>query len=334
MPKPRILTGARPTGPLHIGHYFGYLKTCLELESKSDMFLMIADIQALTDNWDDTNKVKNAVTEVSLDILSLLKNPEDTKVFIQSQIPQIAELTVLFSNLVTVNRLQRNPTVKTEIIQKEEKFGKDGSSITYGFLGYPVSQTADVSVIRANCIPVGIDQVPILEQAKEILEKFNRIYKTNIFPIPEPKLSETPKILGLDGNGKMSKSLGNTVFLNSTEEETISKIKSAKTDSLTNIDYKPETRPEVSNLLQIYSFVSKITIEQAKNDLKNTRYGAFKIELANQINNYFRDFRKNRLDLSNNPNKVKEILENGKQKTLIEAQKTMTVVREALNINY
>jgi tryptophanyl-tRNA synthetase len=331
---PRILTGARPTGPLHIGHYFGYLKTCLDLELESQMFLMIADVQALTDNWDETNKVSTAVNDVALDILAMLAKPEETVLFIQSQIPQIAELTVFFSNLVTVNRLQRNPTVKTEIAQKQDKFGQNGESITYGFLGYPVSQTADVAVIRADCVPVGIDQVPILEQAKEILERFDRTYNSQIFPNPKPKLSATPKILGLDGNVKMSKSIGNTVFLKATEEETINKIKSAKTDSLTEIGYEPETRPEISNLVQLFSFVTNSTIEEVLIDLKGIRYGDFKIQLAQEINNYFREFRQRRAELANNPQKVKQLLEQGKNKTLIEAEITLKLVRQAMGIDY
>jgi tryptophanyl-tRNA synthetase len=334
MSLPRILTGARPTGPLHIGHYFGYLKTCLELETQSQMFLMIADVQALTDNWDNTNKVSTAVQEVALDILALLQKPEETSIFIQSQIPQIAELTVFFSNLVTVNRLQRNPTVKTEIAQKKERFGEDGESITYGFLGYPVSQTGDVAVIRADCVPVGVDQVPILEQAKEILDKFNRIYKTDIFPNPKPKLSPTPKILGLDGQAKMSKSLGNTVFLKATEEETVTKIKSAKTDSLTSVEFQPETRPEISNLVQLYSFVSNQTIEQAVADVANLRYGDFKVKLATEMNNYFRPFRQRRQELANNPTLIKKYLEQGRLTALKEAEITMQLVRKAMGIDY
>lgn len=333
-PLPRILTGARPTGPLHIGHYFGYLKTCLNLELESEMFLMIADVQALTDNWDETNKVSTAVNDVALDILAMLAKPEETVVFLQSQIPQIAELTVFFSNLVTVNRLQRNPTVKTEISQKQDKFGQDGESITYGFLGYPVSQTADVAVIRANCIPVGIDQVPILEQAKEILERFDRTYNSQIFPNPKPKLSSTPKILGLDGNSKMSKSIGNTIFLKATDEETLTKIKSAKTDSLTQIGYEPDNRPEISNLVQLYSFVTDMTIEEVLTDLKDIRYGDFKVKLGQEINNYFRPFRQRRIELENNPHKVKQLLEQGKNKTFIEAEITMKLVRHAIGIDY
>ena len=334
IPQPRILTGARPTGALHIGHYFGYLKTCLDLELDSQMFLMIADVQALTDNWDDTNKVSSAVNEVALDILAMIQKPESTTVFVQSQIPQIAELTVFFSNLVTINRLQRNPTVKTEIAQKTDKFGQSGESITYGFLGYPVSQTADVAVIRADCIPVGVDQVPVLEQAKEILEKFNRLYNCDIFPNPKPRLSSTPKILGLDGQAKMSKSLGNTIFLKASEEETITKIKSAKTDSLTDIVFEPQTRPEISNLVQLFAFVNNASIEEILSSLKGVRYGDFKLKLAQSTNDYFRDFRARRLELSNNPQLVKQYLQQGKNRTLVEAELTMKQVRCAMGIEY
>jgi tryptophanyl-tRNA synthetase len=330
---PTILTGARPTGPLHIGHYFGYLRTCLDMQSASNMYLMIADVQALTDNWDDSNKVSNAVKEVALDLFSFVEDPTKTTVFCQSMIPQIAELTVYFSNLVTVNRLQRNPTVKTEILQKKEKFGQDGESITFGFLGYPVSQTADVSVIRADCVPVGIDQVPILEQAKEILEKFNKLYFP-VFPAPLPKLSENPKIIGLDGNGKMSKSIGNTVFLSATEEETISKFKSAKTDSFTTLEFDPIGRPEISNLIQLFALSNSLTIEEAVIDLKGVNYGTFKSKLGESFNSYFSAFRARRKELANNPLLLQTLLEEGNRRTLIEAEKTMVLVREAMGINY
>jgi tryptophanyl-tRNA synthetase len=329
-----ILTGDRPTGALHIGHFFGSLTNRLKFQQDYRTFIIIADIQALTDNWDETNKVSNAVLEVATDNLALGLDTDRTTLFIQSQIPQIAELTVLFSNLVTVNRLKRNPTIKTEIEQKKNKFGESGESLTFGFLGYPVSQTADITVVRANLVPVGIDQMPVIEQGIEIIEKFNRLYNCEVFPKFEGKLSIAPKILGLDGGAKMSKSLNNCIYLKDSEDETIAKIKVAKTDFGNTLTFEPETRPEISNLVLLYSLVNNLTIEQAVLDLVGINYGTFKQKLGLDMNNYFREFRQKRNEIANKPQFVREILEIGKQRVLSEAEKTMQMVRKAMGIEY
>jgi tryptophanyl-tRNA synthetase len=329
-----ILTGDRPTGPLHIGHYFGSLSNRLKFEQSYKTFIIIADIQALTDNWDETNKVSNAVLEVATDNLALGLDTNKTTLFIQSQIPQIAELTVLFSNLVTINRLKRNPTIKTEIEQKKNKFGNDGESVTFGFLGYPVSQTADITVVRANLVPVGIDQMPVIEQGIEIIEKFNRLYNSEVFPHFEGKLSTAPKILGLDGGAKMSKSLNNCIYLKDSEDETIAKIKTAKTDSGNTLTFEPKTRPEISNLVLLYSLVNNLSIEQVVQDLVGINYGSFKQKLGTDMNNYFREFRQRRLELAAKPEFVREVLEIGRQRVLVEAEKTMQMVRSAMGIEY
>ena len=175
MDKKRILTGDRPTGRLHIGHYFGSLKTRLEMQENPEYetFILIADVQALTDNFNNPEKVRKNVREVVMDYLSVGINPEKTTIYIQSMIPEVAELTVFYSNLVTIARLERNPTVKTEIAQKKDIFGE---SVTYGFLGYPVSQAADITAFGAEIVPAGDDQEPMVEQAREIVRKFNNIY--------------------------------------------------------------------------------------------------------------------------------------------------------------
>jgi tryptophanyl-tRNA synthetase len=333
MTKKTLLTGDRPTGPLHIGHYFGSLVSRKALENDYQTYIMVADVQALTDNWDEPEKVRRNVLEVTADNLATGLDPAKTTFFIQSQIPQIAELTVFFSNLVTVNRLSRNPTVKTEIEQKKEKFGEDGESVTYGFLGYPVSQTGDITVVRADVIPVGVDQLPMIEQAREIIEKFNRIYG-QVFPLPEAKLSQAPKIIGLDGNSKMGKSLGNAVFLNDSEEATIQKFKTAKTDSVGSLGYDPENRPEVSNLIKIYSLIHDITPHQAVEELGSIQYGAFKLKLAEDFNQYFKEFRQRRAELMAHPEKIKVILEEGRERVTKAAEETMAMVRKSMKIDY
>ena len=205
MNKKRILTGDRPTGRLHIGHYFGSLKNRLELQENPEyeQFILIADVQALTDNFNNPEKVRKNVREVAIDYLSVGIDPNKTTIYIQSMIPETAELTVFYSNLVTIARLQRNPTVKTEIAQKKELFGE---SVTYGFLGYPVSQAADITTFEGELVPVGEDQEPLIEQCREIVRKFNSIYG-EILKEPKAVLSKSKRIKGLDGNEKMGKSL-------------------------------------------------------------------------------------------------------------------------------
>ncbi len=335
-PKPLILTGDRPTGALHIGHYFGSLINRKAMENDYTTFLMVADVQALTDNYDNPAKVRNNVLEVATDNMALGLDMAQTSIFIQSQIPQIAELTVFFSNLVTVSRLQRNPTIKTEISQKKALFGDNGESVTYGFLGYPVSQAADILFMRANCVPVGEDQLPVIEVCRDIVNKFNAIYGngTDIFPMPTAKLSEATRILGLDGNAKMSKSLGNAVYLKDSEEETLKKIKSAKTDSGDTLTFEPKTRPEISNLVLLYAMCNNITTDQAVTDLVGVRYGAFKLKLAECMNAHLREFRFNRKELEANPNMVKQILEQGRIRATQRAEETMKLVRKSMMIDY
>ena len=226
--KKRILSGMRPTGRLHLGHYFGALQNWVRLQDEYDCYFEIADVQALTDNYDNPEKVQKNVREVMMDYLASGIDPKKSTIFIQSMIPEIAELTVFYSNLVTVARLYRNPTVKTEAKQKKELFGNDGESITYGFLGYPVSQAADITAFCGEVIPVGDDQLPMIEQCREIVRKFNHIYG-EILKEPEALLSENTRIKGLDGN-KMSKSLNNAIYLSDTEEEILKKIMGAVTD--------------------------------------------------------------------------------------------------------
>ena len=227
--KKRILTGDRPTGRLHIGHYFGSLKKRVEMQNSGEYepYILIADVQALTDNFNNPEKVRKNVREVAMDYLSVGIDPEKSTIYIQSMIPETAELTVFYSNLVTIARLQRNPTVKTEIAQKRDLFGE---SVTYGFLGYPVSQAADITAFEGELVPVGEDQAPLIEQCKEIVRKFNSIYGEDILKEPEIVLSEGKRIKGLDGNEKMGKSLGNAIYLSDSEDEITKKVMSAVTD--------------------------------------------------------------------------------------------------------
>ena len=218
--KKRIVTGDRPTGRLHIGHYFGSLQNRVKLQDEYETYILIADVQALTDNFNNPEKVRNNVKELVMDYLSVGIDPNKSTIYLQSMIPETAELTVFYSNLVTIARLQRNPTVKTEIAQKKELFGE---SVTYGFLGYPVSQAADITAFGGDIVPAGEDQEPLIEQCREIVRKFNSIYGETLKE-PHTLLSSNKRIKGLDGNEKMGKSLGNAIYLSDSEEEISKKV--------------------------------------------------------------------------------------------------------------
>ncbi len=329
-----LLTGDRPTGPLHIGHYFGSLINRVKMLDEFESYIMVADVQALTDNFNNPEKVHDNVLEVAMDNIASGVDPKKATLFIQSQIPQIAELTVFYSNLVTVNTLKRNPTVKSEIADKRELFGQEGESVTYGFLGYPVSQAADITFCRADIVPVGEDQLPMIELTREIVERFHRIYQCNIFPFPQAKLSDAPRIIGLDGSAKMSKSLNNAVYLKDSPEETSEKLKSAKTDSGSNISYDPKNRPEISNLVMLYGLIHDQSPAEAAKDLQNINYSVFKAKLADDLNKYLAPIRAKRAELEAKPHYVKEVLEMGRQRTLEKAEETMKLVRAAMKINY
>jgi len=202
--KKRILTGDRPTGRLHLGHYVGSLLNRVKLQDEYETYVLIADVQALTDNFDNPEKVRENVLQVAMDNLAVGVDPKKSNIYIQSMIPEIADLTVYYSNLVTIARLQRNPTVKTEISQKKALFGEDGGSVTYGFLGYPISQAADITAFNADLVPVGEDQLPLIEQCREIVRKFNSLYG-EVLKEPEALVGEVARLKGLDGNTKMGK---------------------------------------------------------------------------------------------------------------------------------
>jgi tryptophanyl-tRNA synthetase len=223
--KKTMLTGDRPTGNLHLGHYVGSLQSRVELQSVYNQYVMVADIQALTDNFENPQKVANNVLEVVADYIAVGIDPELTTIFIQSQIPALAELTIYYMNLVSVSRLERNPTVKTEIAQKGF-----GESIPTGFLCYPISQAADITAFRAELVPVGEDQLPMIELANEIVHKFNRLYNVDCLKEAKAHLSSVRRLVGIDGKAKASKSLNNAIFLNDSPETIKQKVYSMFTD--------------------------------------------------------------------------------------------------------
>lgn len=333
MEKKTILTGIRPTGNLHLGHYFGTVTNWVKLQNEYETFIEIADVQALTDNFNNPEKVRKNVRELILDLLASGIDREKASIFIQSKIPQIAELTVYYSNLVTIARLERNPTIKTEIAQKKELFGNNGESITYGFLGYPVSQAADITALDGEVIPVGDDQIPLIEQTREIVRKFNSIYGETLKE-PEYMLSKTTRIKGLDGNEKMGKSLGNAIYLVDNEEEITKKVMGALTDT-NKIKKDDKANPDVCMVYYYHKLVNddvKTVCEECKNGLRGCVL--CKKELINKLNEYLKEFKTRRKYYEDNPELVEEIIKEGTEKALTKAEETIKKVKESMKINY
>ena len=334
MEKKTILTGIRPTGHLHIGHYFGASRNWVKLQDKFDTYIEIADVQALTDNFNNPDKVRKSVQDLVIDLLSVGVDPNKATIFLQSTIPEIAELTVFYSNLVTIARLERNPTVKTEIKQKKELFGEKGESITYGFLGYPVSQAADITAFKGNLVPVGDDQLPLLEQCREIVRKFNSIYGKTLVE-PEAYLSEIPRIKGLDGNEKMGKSLGNAIFLADDEETVRKKIMDAVTDP-NKIKIDDKANPDVCMVYYYHKLIKNENLETICKECKSGKRGcvACKKELVTKMLEFLKPIAEKRKYYENHPEEVKEILKKDYKKEKKVAEKTLKEVKEKMKINY
>ncbi len=329
-----ILTGDRPTGRLHLGHYFGSLENRVKMQYDYDTYILIADVQALTDNFNNPEKVRQNVKELALDYLAAGIDPKQAHIYIQSLIPEVAELTVYFSNLVTVPRLYRNPTTKYEIQQKQAVFGKEGEGITYGFLGYPVSQTADIACVNSNIVPVGDDQLPHIEQAREILRKFNSIYGET-FNIPEPCLSSTPRIKGLDGNEKMSKSLNNCIYLSDDEETISKKVMSAVTDP-NKIRKDDPANPDVCMVYYYHKLIRNPNISTVCSECKNGERGCVycKRELVRALMEFLRPIQERRKYYEDKPELVEEILKEGTEATKKKAEEVMKRVRENMKLDY
>lgn len=334
--KKIVLTGDRPTGHLHVGHYFGSLKNRLVLQDNEeyDCYIEIADVQALTDNFNNPDKVHDNVRQVALDYLSIGLDPNKVTFFIQSMIPEIAELTIFYSNLVTVPRLFRNPTVKSEMQQKKELFGENGESITYGFLGYPVSQAADITAFRASLVPAGEDQQPLIEQTREIVRHFNRIYGDTLVE-PEIMLSTTPRIKGLDGNEKMGKSLGNAIYLCDSPETISNKVMGAVTDP-NKIRKDDPANPEVCMVYYYHKLFSGEDVPVVCSECKNGSRGcvACKKQLIENMLEFLKPIHERRAYYEEHPELVDRILIEGTRKARLRAKETMKIVKENMKIDY
>ena len=340
-----ILTGDRPTGKLHLGHYIGSLKNRVVLQNEGnydEMYLMIADSQALTDNFDNPKKVRDNIINVALDYLSVGIDPKKVNIFIQSQIPALTELSFYYMNLVTVSRLQRNPTVKNEI--KEKSFEK---SIPVGFFCYPISQAADITAFKANIIPVGNDQLPMLEQTNEIVSSFNRIYGETLVPckaiLNENKIAQ--RLPGLDGNAKMSKSLNNGIYLSDPSDIIYKKVMSMYTDP-NHIKVEDPGKVEgnmVFTYLDVFSSDEQIskyseyrTLDKMKKAYEKGGLGDVKIKkvLYNILEEILSPIREKRKYYEEHLDEVYNILKEGTNKANEKANKTLKEVKKAIMIDF
>ena len=347
MATPKImLTGDRPTGRLHIGHYVGSLRRRVELQNQGDfdkMFVFIADAQALTDNTDNPEKVRQNVIEVALDYLACGLDPEKVTIFIQSQIPELCELAFYFQNLVTVSRLQRNPTVKTEIGMR----GFEGS-IPVGFFTYPISQAADIAAFRANVVPVGEDQRPMIEQATEIVRRFNHIYgDTLVEPnIMLPDNQACMRLPGIDGKAKMSKSLGNCIYLSETADEMAKKVKVMYTDP-THLSVNDPGHVEGNTVFTYLDafcrdehfglyFPDYANLDEMKAHYMRGGLGDVKCKkfLEKVLNETLEPIRARRLEFQKDIPAIYDMLRRGCEDARAVAADTLADVRRAMKINY
>ena len=342
-----ILTGDRPTGRLHLGHYVGSLKRRVELQNSGEydkIFIMIADAQALTDNFENPEKVRQNIIEVALDYLSVGLDPKVSTLFIQSQIPELTELSFYYMNLVTVSRLQRNPTVKSEIQMRNFE-----ASIPVGFFTYPISQAADITLFKGNVVPVGEDQEPMIEQTREIVRKFNSVYNTDVLIEPEILLPDNKacmRLPGTDGKAKMSKSLGNCIYLSDPGEEVREKVMSMYTDPLhlkvsdpghiegntvfTYLDafcrpeHFAEYLPDYQNLDELKAHYQRGGLGDVK--VKKFLFAVMQEELA--------PIRARRKEWEKDIPAVYEILRKGCEEARAVGQETLAEVKDAMKINY
>jgi len=329
--KKRILTGDRPTGKMHLGHFVGSLKNRVKLQDSYDQFVEIADVQALTDNFENPQKVRDNVKQVLLDYLAVGIDPKKSTIFIQSMIPEIAELTVFYLNLVTLERVLRNPTVKDEI--KQKGFGKN---IPAGFAMYPISQAADITAFNADLIPVGADQLPMVEQTREIVRKFNSLYG-EIFVLPEPLLGDVKRLPGIDGNVKMGKSLGNAIYLSDSEDELKKKIMGMYTDP--GRIHPTDPGKVEGNPVFVYHDVfnpDKAEVEDLKERYKAGKVGDVEVKekLFIALNKFLDPIREKRSEFEGKDALLDQILTDGNARAREVAKETMKKVKKVMKIDY
>lgn len=326
--KKRILTGDRPTGKLHLGHYVGSVANRVKLQHEYDSYIIIADVQALTTNFEQPENLSRDTFQIAEDYLAAGLDPEISTIFVQSMIPEIHELAAYFAMFTSVNVLRHNPTVKSEAQQH------GFSDMTYGFLGYPVSQAADISIFKAHLVPVGEDQIPHLELTRKIVRRFNDLYKP-VLVEPEVLVGDVPRLVGLDGKAKMSKSLDNAIYLSDTPAEIKKKVMDAVTDPA-RIHKNDPGHPEICTVFAYHSVFNRSEVPQIESDCRQGCIGCVdcKKRLIGCLNTLLEPMRERRQKYLQNPRLVREILLDGTQRAHGVARETMAEVREAMGINY
>lgn len=331
--KKRIVSGMRPTGKLHLGHYFGVLKNWVNLQDEFDCFYFIADWHALTTKYNDTNDIGQNVEDVALDWLACGLDPEKSVIYLQSMVPQTACLHIYLSMITPQNWVERDPTLKDLAkIMKDRQ--ENMSNLSYGLFGYPVLMTADILSFNADFVPVGIDQVAHVELTRDIARRFNNIYKTDYFNEPAPKLTKIPLLKGLDGN-KMGKSFNNDIKISDSEEITQKKINTGITDR-NRIRKDDKGNPDNCEVIFDYwkIFGSNEEVNQICCDCKNAKIGCAQCKkmLANKVNQTLAPIREKRLELQKDSNYIKDVIMEGSKKAKIEAQIVMNGVLEAVKM--
>jgi tryptophanyl-tRNA synthetase len=327
--KGRILTGDRPTGPLHLGHYVGSLRNRVKLQHEYETFIEIADVQALTTHAEHPEILKENVRTVCLDYLAVGLDPEVCTIFIQSMVPAIAELTVFYSMIVTVNVLRHNPTIKTEA--KQYGFGE---AMTYGFLGYPVSQAADITFCKANLVPVGEDQMPHVELTRKIVRRFNELYGPTLVE-PDGLVGDVGRLPGLDGGSKMSKSLKNCIYLSDSPEEVARSVSTAVTDPA-RIHVNDPGHPDICNIFAYQKAFNPSFVPELEENCRAGKIGcvACKKVMIKAINELLEPMRERRRQYEVRPDQVKQIMEKGTSHAREVGEATMADVRKAIRIDY
>ncbi len=329
--RKRILTGDRPTGPLHLGHYVGSLANRVRLQDEYDTYVLIADVQALTDNFEHPEKLEANIFEVACDYLAVGLDPEKAKFVVQSMVPELPELTIYLMNLVTVATLERNPTVKEEI--KQRNFAK---GVPVGFYTYPISQAADITIFKAELVPVGEDQLPMIEQAREIVRRFNRLYRKVLIE-PKAMLGQMARLPGTDGGAKMSKSLNNSISLGDPSEVVRKRVMSMFTDP-TRIHPTDPGHVEGNPVFTYHEVFNpnKDEIEDLKDRYRKGTVGdvAVKQKLFDALEKFLGPIRERRNQFASQPKRVHEIIMEGTRKGRAVAQATMAEVRDAMRLSY
>ena len=327
----RILTGDRPTGRLHLGHYVGSLQNRVRLQHEYDTYILIADVQALTDNFEHPEKLRENLFEVALDYLAVGLDPERVKIVVQSMVPELTELATYFMNLVTVATLERNPTVKEEIKQRNFTRG-----VPVGFWSYPISQAADITIFKAHLVPVGEDQLPMIEQAREIVRRFNKLYG-KVLVEPRAMLGEVARLPGTDGGAKMSKSLNNCIYLSDSTEQLRKRVMSMFTDP-TRIHPTDPGHVEGNPVFTYHDVFNpnKAEVEDLKERYRQGTVGDVEVKqkLFAALENFLAPIRERRAGYESKPERVREIMLEGTRRARAVAQETMSEVRTAMKIAY